>query len=456
MKTLRQDRRPATVPMGLLRIALSLVVAFLAVTLLAYHLPTPHSPIPDPLSPIANPQSSLPFLGINTALEQYNPTQRQAALARLRATGFGWVRQRLDWATLEPTPGNYAWATSDALVQDILAADLVPVIVLDGSPAWARAPQDRPPTDNPFAPPAAFQDFARVAAAVASRYRDQLTFYQIWDEPNIAPHWGNRLIEPVAYAQLLRVTATAIRNADPDATILSAALAPTRDRGHTAIDEIAYLQRLYAAGAAPYFDVLAIQPFGFGTAPTDPRIGVDHLNFGRAHLIRQTMVASGDGATPIWAVRYGWNRQLASPWATVPERDQIHFAVEALTLARREWPWLTAMAWVIDQPKAPPTDPSWGFALSAPLTDAFRAWVAQEEPAKAPSTAMAGVVSGDGRNGALYGLLLLLALWRMVAIGRRLPWGTWGERYRALPWWVRALLWLALIALYYVAVWPPL
>ncbi len=451
---MRQEQSQSDVGLSLLRFTLCAVVALSTVTLLAYQPAL--QPIAPPPSPTATFPSPLPFLGINTALEQYNPTERRAALARLRATGFGWVRQRLDWATLEPTPGNYAWATSDAIVQDILAVDLVPVIVLDGSPAWARAPQDRPPTDNPFAPPAAFQDFARVAAAVAGRYRDQLTFYQIWDEPNIAPHWGNRLIEPVAYAQLLRVTATAIRNADPDATIVSAALAPTRDRGHTAIDEVAYLQRLYAAGAAPYFDVLAIQPFGFGTAPTDPRIGVDHLNFGRAHLIRQTMVASGDGATPIWAVRYGWNRQLASPWATVPERDQIHFAVEALTLARREWPWLTAMAWVIDQPKAPPTDPSWGFALSAPLADAFRAWVAQDASAKAPSTAVADAVSGNGRNGALYGLLLLLALWRMVAMGRRLPWGTWGERYRALPWWVRATLWLALVALYYVAVWPPL
>ncbi|MEZ4618182.1 MAG: hypothetical protein R2867_22075 [Caldilineaceae bacterium] len=48
------------------------------------------------------------------------------------------------------------------------------------------------------------------------------------------------------------MSATAIRGADPNALILSAALAPTRDRGHTAIDEVYYLQRLYAAGAAPY------------------------------------------------------------------------------------------------------------------------------------------------------------------------------------------------------------
>ncbi|MEZ4618181.1 MAG: hypothetical protein R2867_22070 [Caldilineaceae bacterium] len=132
-----------------------------------------------------------------SVLEQVNPQERRAAPARLRATGFGWVRQRLDWAKLEPSPGAYDWISSDALIQDIVAAALVPVIVLDGSPAWARAPQDQPPTANPWRRPP-ISVTSRFAAVLATRYRDELTFYQIWDEPNIAPHWGNRLIEPVA------------------------------------------------------------------------------------------------------------------------------------------------------------------------------------------------------------------------------------------------------------------
>ena len=46
--------------------------------------------------------------------------------------------------------------------------------------------------------------------AFAARYGDQVRFYQIWDEPNVAPHWGNRLIEPVAYAQLLKAASAAM------------------------------------------------------------------------------------------------------------------------------------------------------------------------------------------------------------------------------------------------------
>ena len=198
------------------------------------------------------------------------------------------------------------------------------------------------------------------------RYQDTVRFYQIWNEPNIAPHWGNRLIDPVGYARLLRAAAVAVRDADPDAVILAAALAPTQDRGHTATDEGFFLQRLYAAGAAPYFDAVLVQPFGFGTAPADPRSRVDALNFRRAAWVRRVMVVAGDAQTPIWAVRFGWNRQVQDHWKTVSSADQLRLTEEAIRYAQANWPWLAAMGWPVDRPAAPPSDPMWGFSLVTP------------------------------------------------------------------------------------------
>ena len=211
--------------------------------------------------------TGLPFAGINVDTGAVAADQRQATLAALRSDGFEWVRLRFDWAALEPQPGAYDWSAADGWISDTVAAGLVPLVVLDGSPAWACAEQDRAPNDNPLAPPANPMDMAKFAAAFAGRYASDVRYYQVWDEPNIAPHWGNRWIEPVAYAQLLKAVAPAIRAADPDAVIATAALAPTGDRGHTAVDEVYFLQRMVAAGAADYFDAVAIQPFGFGHAP---------------------------------------------------------------------------------------------------------------------------------------------------------------------------------------------
>ena len=396
--------------------------------------------------------ADLPFLGITVALEAASAAERQVALQRLRHAGFGWMRQRLDWGQIEARPERYDWRASDAIVTEIVAAGLVPVLLLDGSPAWARAEQDRGATDNPLAPPADPAIFARFAARVAQRYGATVRFYQLWDEPNIAPHWGDRHIEPVGYAQLLKAAAPAIRTADPDAVIVVAALAPTADRGHLGMDEVYFLQRLYAAGAAPFFDVVAAQPFGFGASPADERARLPVLNFQRVKLLRRVMVAAGDGVTPIWAVRYGWNTRGDSPWRTVTPTEQVAFATAALTLARQEWPWLTAMGWAIDQPAQPATDPSWGFALTPALAEAFRTW---QPPTTPPPPENATPAPFLWQWGGLISALLLVG-WRIGVAICLLPWNAWGQAYQKQPRWAQAMGWLLLVLVYHYATWPPL
>ncbi len=407
----------------------------------------------------------IPFLGVTVELERYEgPRQLQQALHRLHSAGFGWVRQRIDWSLIEPRQGEFQWAWTDEVLSAVAAAGLVPVVVLDGSPVWARDSRDRPPQElaandrrSQLAPPATPETFARFAEAFAARYQDTVRYYQIWDEPNIAPHWGNRLIDPVGYARLLREAAIAVRTADPDAVILAAALAPTQDRGHTAIDEGFYLQRLYAAGAAPFFDAVLVQPFGFGTGPEDARSRVDVLNFHRAAWVRQVMVAAGDGQTPVWAVRFGWNRQVQDPWKTVSAADQLRFTEEAIRHARANWPWLAAMGWPIDQPDAPPSDPMWGFSLIAadgteqPLLALFSAAAQATADTRAPAP-------NDQRYARL-ALLLLAAgflLWWSILTARRLPLRQWQTAYRSWPPLPRLAVWALLFTVYYLAVWPPL
>ena len=217
------------------------------------------------LPPANSSLYELPFAGVNVALQQYtSQSERQERLAQLRQAGFGWARQRISWADVEPVQGELHWEDSDRIIHDLSNSSLTPVIVLDGSPAWARSQVDAE-AKNDLAPPKNLEDFAVFAERFANRYADEVRYYQIWDEPNNNPHWGERWINPVEYSQMLKLASTSIRNADADAVILLGALAPTWDRGHLAIDEPFFLQRLYASGAQPYFDAVAIQPFGFGS-----------------------------------------------------------------------------------------------------------------------------------------------------------------------------------------------
>jgi O-antigen ligase len=423
--------------------------------------------------------TDLPFAGINVDTATGAATQGQAALASLRAAGFEWVRLRLDWAALEPHPGVYDWSASDAWIENSVAAGLVPVVVLDGSPAWARSAQDRAPANSLLAPPAEPADMARFAAAFAQRYADDLRYYQVWDEPNIAPHWGNRWIEPVAYAQLLKAVAAAIRAADSDAVIATAALAPTTDRGHMAVDEVYFLQRMVAAGAAGVFDAVAIQPFGFGHAPGYPRQSVSVLDYRRAALIRRELSSMGLGDKALWAVRFGWNRDPNGVWGAVTPQAQASYAAEALDQAWQRWPWLEAMGWVVDRPAAAPGDPRWGFALvepdgsDAPVFTALRQWLAAAQPSERrvshPALAAPWCVPlplplplspclpcWPWLAWLLLGGALLVVAWRSVAASRLLPWGRWLAGWRDLPPFAKAVGWAGLLLVYYFAEWPPL
>jgi O-antigen ligase len=409
-------------------------------------LRTAEQQLRNPPAALSTSAGQLPFLGINIDLFAQPADEQHTTLQRLRHQGFGWVRQRFDWGQLEPKPGQFAWSESDQLLAAITQSDLIPIIVLDGSPSWARAERDQA---NPLAPPADPTDFARFAAAFANRYGQQVRYYQLWDEPNIAPHWGDRHIEPLDYAQLLKLASPAIRQQDPDAIILLAALAPTADRGHTAIDEVYFLQRLYATGAAAHFDAVAVQVFGFGYSPDHAHVRLNLLNFQRLRLVRQTMIAAGDGETPLWAVRFGWNRQAGTPWPTISAAEQGQFAARAIEIGYIEWPWLVAMGWALDQP-ATPDDPQRGFALTPELTTALTTAMDLNQPR--PTAEL------ESRPAWRWwvGLALLFILgWRGWAAARCIPWATWLDRQRRWPWWGQLGCWLLLGGSYYLLTWPP-
>ncbi len=386
---------------------------------------------------------ALSAAGVSIDLLGHDEAAQRTQLDRLRNDGFDWVHQRFAWDEVEPHAGRYTWQASDALLAALDDEGLEIVALLDGSPAWAREKRDREPVDNALAPPEDYADFAGFAGAFAARYGDQLRYYQIWHEPNIAPHWGARHIDPVGYAQLLRATSAAIRAADPDAIIISAALAPTADRGHQALDEVSFLQRMIAADGAEAFDVVAIQPFGFGYAPEKPDQRQQVLNFARAAWVRRALQSAGHGEIPLWATAYGWNRQKNAVWGTVTPTDQNAYAARAIMLASRRWPWLTAMAW-----PAGPVAP--GFALTPDLTTSIvqAARSTPPRPGADPLPEWLGLVA------FVTGMSVLL--WRGVAAARLLAWRDWLDAFRSQPWLIQLTAWAALALLYHFAVWPPL
>jgi len=156
---------------------------------------------------------------------------------------------------------------------------------------------------------------------------------------------------------LLEVGATRARAVDPEVVIISGALASTIDLdgiqvpGHN-FNDLTFLQRMYDAGAAPYFDVLAMQGYGLWSGPTDQRMQPRVINFGRPEFVRDVMVRNGDAAKPIWISEMNWNAvpdDVADKrFGQVTPEQQARYLPLAYERIRQEWPWLgVANVWYL-------------------------------------------------------------------------------------------------------------
>ncbi len=289
--------------------------------------------------------------GVNVSLEQYTPAELQDNLSRISSLGIGKIKQSFYF-----TPA-FDWAEADQMIEAVAQTDLELVVLLDGHP------------DNDFAPPDDVMAYASWAGEFARRYGSRIRAYLIWDEPNIASHWGNQPINPDLYGALLAAAAREIRAVDPDAIIGAAPLAPTAETTKVNMAEPLFLQALYENGAAASFDFAAGKPYGFDSAPTNRDVGIEHLNFSRIILLREVMVAHGDGHKALWAGNWGWNALpgswTGSPsiWGAVSEQEQVNYLANGLARSKTEWPWMGPLFWHHWDPDAPADDPVQGFSL---------------------------------------------------------------------------------------------
>ncbi|MBX7233534.1 MAG: O-antigen ligase family protein [Caldilineales bacterium] len=312
------------------------------------------APPPLPVAPVAGHgqlMASLDLAGLN-------PKQAADIVGWMAEDGMKWVRLRLPWNEIEPEAGRTDWELLQAAIDAARAHDLRIVLLLDGAPNWAVKPED---AGNPLAPPRDVTDFGRFAEAVAGGYRDAVDIYQIWDEPNIQPHWGRGWVNPQGYFDLLREAANSIQRADPDAQIMLAQLAPTTANDTLNLPDTVFLDRLYELGAAEYFDLAAAAAYGFEQPPTaDP--GLDRLNFRRPELLRQVMERHDDAATPLWITAWGWwtpparNSEADSPWGGIDPALLLGYQTDGLHLAQTQWPWAGPLAWA-DYYLTPTHDP---------------------------------------------------------------------------------------------------
>jgi glycosyl hydrolase family 39 (putative alpha-L-iduronidase) len=170
----------------------------------------------------------------------------------LENAGVQWIRTFPEWSQLEPKLNQFDWTSSDELVKLARAHHLRIVGLLlyfapwssthaEGSTDWRVVRYGFPVKKMDY-----WRDYVR---AVVERYRDDITYWEIWNEPN-APSF-NTHGTPKDYADLVREADIVAKQVNPQARI-----------GITcATFDVGYLDQVIRHGAAGHFDFVCVHPY---------------------------------------------------------------------------------------------------------------------------------------------------------------------------------------------------
>ena len=234
-----------------------------------------------------NPFGVLEFLHWNHSWNNYkypNGRDLEKTILLMQSAGVGWIRLDFLWEDIEAQEGNFDFVKYDSIVQLLRKKGIHILGILHYSTDWASGcgKWNCPPKDNAL--------FVNYVSKVISRYKDQMKYWEIWNEPDSSVYWQQQ-DSLKSYCQLLKEVYIAAKKIDPDCKILNGGLA----------SGLASVNHLYDNGAQGYFDILNIHFF------QNPLLGKNSIKAVASFpkLVYKVMQRNGDGNKKIWITEIG-------------------------------------------------------------------------------------------------------------------------------------------------------
>ena len=342
--------------------------------------PSPRPPEETPAGPTPLPPPvPKPGYGIQAHLLAGD---MEETLRWAQGLGVGWVKQQVEWHTIEHGPGDLDWALLDMAVDACNRYGFKLLLGVAHAPDWTRA------SELEGGPPADFVEFARFMEQLAARYRGRVAAYELWNEPNLAREWQGDTLSAARFVALVAEGARGVRAGDPDALVISGAPGVTGyNDGVTAIDDRVFMRGMYEAGIARWVDGIGVHPYGFANPPDESWQDAAHVATGYnnhpSFFFRDTledyhaiMLEFGDTKRQLWATEFGWpsthrmGQMDAMGWEyarEVKERHQAEYIVRAFRMGEeREWVG-TMFLWNLNEaPIWGPGNPTSAYSLLRP------------------------------------------------------------------------------------------
>ena len=126
------------------------------------------------------------------------------------------------WTQIELAPGVYKWDNLEGVLENAQAKGMTDVLmVLGTTPEWnAKKINDTDyPQPGAASAPKDLDAWDAWVTEVATRYKDRISAYQIWNEANLKNFWGGT---PEEMADLTKRAYDIIKAIDPEALVVSA------------------------------------------------------------------------------------------------------------------------------------------------------------------------------------------------------------------------------------------
>lgn len=280
---------------------------------------------------------ALDFAGAGVQTDS-NPAELERDLDGLAATGANAVRLAVRWEDIEPdVDGIYdttvvgaaeldcdsAYATLDRAICESSERGLGVVLLLNGTPSWARTPFCR----EALCAPADAGEYGEMAAELARRYSGMLLGLEVWNEPNTSRF----LADGDGTSQALEIKAQRIAEL-AQATWRSIEALPPREQtrvilaGLASTGDIEFLELLYdsSPSIAGHFDAISTHPYSSRFAPGERRPNVEDGEPADRSFVAgmedtyAVMRAHGDGDRSIWLTEFGWSTCTAVEQTPAP------------------------------------------------------------------------------------------------------------------------------------------
>ncbi len=141
--------------------------------------------------------------------------------------GAKWARVQTGWGKCETTRGVYDFAWLDHIVDALLAAGIEPWFNV-GYGNQLYLPDAPHPTAvgwTPIHDEGARAGWAGFTAALAQHFAGRVSWYEVWNEPDISAFWTPYESTPESYTDLAILTAQSLRRGDRNAKVVGGAVA---------------------------------------------------------------------------------------------------------------------------------------------------------------------------------------------------------------------------------------